>query len=181
MSRRKTSATPNLDQLQPTERSQVLSELIAAHPDLRLEAERIARGLLAEVDADEVANFIEWQLREADLDQLASRAGRVRGGYVHENEAAAEILEELLQPELDDLARRARLGLEDAASQLALGLLQGLASCREGVEAGTVLAYAGPDVTDDLAWSVRRAVVEWKISLPAGSLDGLPDGWRPKG
>ncbi len=64
---------------------------------------------------------------------------------MHENEAASEILEELLQPELDDLARRAALGPHDAARQIALGLLRGLASCRDDVEDGTVLAYAGPD------------------------------------
>jgi hypothetical protein len=29
---------------------------------------------------------------------------------------------------------------------------RGLAGCRTAVEDGTVPAYAGPDVTDDLAW-----------------------------
>jgi len=75
--------------------------------------------------------------------------GGVRGG----DEAASEILEELLQPELNDLSRRAALGLHDAARQMAIGLLRGLANCRDDIPDGTVLAYAGPDVTDDLAWS----------------------------
>lgn len=103
--------------------------------------------------------------------------GRVQGrGYVHENEAASEILEELLQPELDDLSRRAALGLHDAAGQLALGLLRGLANCHEDVDGGTVLAYAGPDMSDDLAWSVRDTPTKAGLKLPDEVLEDLsPD------
>lgn len=45
------------------------------------------------------------------------------------------------------------LDLHDAAGQIGLGLLRGLAGYRTAVAHGTVLAYAGPDVIDDLAWS----------------------------
>ena len=75
----------------------------ASHLELTAGAERLALARLAAVDADEVAETIEWTLRGADADPLAHRAGRVRGrSYVDVNEAASEILEDLLQPELDD-------------------------------------------------------------------------------
>ncbi len=166
MSRPRRRPTPSLDQLTTAERGELLGALLTAHPELTGETERLALALAA-VDADEVAETIEWELREADADQLAYRAGRVSGrGYVHENEAASEMLEELLQPELDNLARRAALGLHDAARQIAIGLLRGLANCGEGVAEGTVLAYAGPDVTDDLAWTVRDALAKADLDLP---------------
>jgi hypothetical protein len=156
----------------------LLTELLLGHPELVDQAENGARALLTVADADGVAESIEWALREAATDQLALRAGRVYGrGYVHENEAASEILSELLQPDLDDLARRAALGLHDAASQIGLGLLRGLAGCRTAVEDGTVLAYAGPDVTDDLAWSVFDALTKAKVSLPDDAPDNLPIEW----
>lgn len=166
-----------LDGLTADERGELLGELLAVHPELIAEAERLALARLAAVDADAVAEDIEWALREADPDQLAYRAGRVRGrGYVHENEAAYEILEELLQPELDDLTRRAGLGLHDAARQVAIGLLRGLANCQGNVEDGTVLAYAGPDVTDSLTWSVRDTVAKAGLDLPDDVLeDPVPD------
>jgi hypothetical protein len=105
------------------------------------QAENGARALLAVAEADRVAESIEWTLREADTDQLALRAGRVYGrGYVHENEAASEILSELLQPDLDDLAGRAALGLHDAASQIGLGLLQ----ASRGAEPRTKTARSSP-------------------------------------
>jgi hypothetical protein len=156
----------------------LLGELLLAYPELVDRAERGALDRLAVADTDEVAEFIEWALREADVDQLAFRSGRVYGGgYVRENEAASEILGELLQPDLDDLARRAALGLHDAASQIGLGLLRGLAGCRTTVEDGTVLAYAGPDVTDDLAWSVFDALAKARVSLPDVAPDCLPTEW----
>jgi len=178
VTKRACTPTPALEQLTTAERAQLLTELLLANPDLVDPAENRARALLADADADAVAESIEWTLREADTDQLALRAGRVHGrGYVHENEAASEILEELVQRDLDDLARRAALGLYDAASQIGLGLLRGLTRCRTGLEDGTVLAYAGPDVTDDLAWSVFDALTKAKVSLPDDAPHGLPIGW----
>lgn len=170
MSRSRLLLTPALDRLTADERGQLLGEVLAVHPELVDEAERLALGQLATVDVDEVAESLEWALRDADADQLAYRAGRVRGrGYVHEYEAVGEILEELLQPELDD--RRAALGFHGAARHLALGLLRGLANCRDDVEDGTVLAYAGPDVTDDLAWSVRDTLTKVDLNLPDEALE----------
>jgi hypothetical protein len=145
VSKLRLKSTPALDWLTTAERAQLLGELLLAHPELVDHAERGALDRLAAADTDEVAEFIEWALREADVDQVAFRSGRVYGrGYVRENEAASEILGESLQPHVDDLVRRAALGLHDAASQIGLGLLRGLAGCRTAVENGTVLADAGP-------------------------------------
>jgi hypothetical protein len=168
MTARKPRPISALDKLEGWECNRVLTELLALHPELTEDAEHIALALLADIDAEEVAESIEAELRVADLDQPALRAGRVRGrGYVHENEAAAEILEEVLQPALGDLARLASLDLGDAAGRIGLGLLGGISRCRDAVEIGTVLAYAGPDVVDDLAKSVELAMAKLKARLPA--------------
>ncbi|MGH9292285.1 MAG: hypothetical protein ACRDZ6_05850 [Acidimicrobiales bacterium] len=180
MSRPRRPRTPALDRLNSDERGHLLRELLSAHPELVDEVEHLALDQLATVAVDEVAESLELALRGADADQLAHRAGRVRGrGYVEVNEAAGEILGELLQAELDDLSRRAALGLHDEARQLALGLLRGLANCREDVEDGTVLAYAGPDVTDDLAWSVRDALSKAGLDLPDEVLEDLSPNSDP--
>ncbi|MGH9043603.1 MAG: hypothetical protein ACRDVP_01980, partial [Acidimicrobiales bacterium] len=60
-----------------------------------------------------------------------------------------------------------------------LGLLRGLANCREDVEEGTVLAYAGPDVTDDLAWTVRDALSKAGLDLPDEVLEDLSSNSDP--
>ena len=85
MSRPRRRPTPTLDRLTADERGELLGELLAVHPELMADAERLALARMAAVDADDVAEAIEWALREADTDQLTYRAGRVRGrGYVQE-------------------------------------------------------------------------------------------------
>lgn len=74
----------------------------------------------------------------------------VRGrGSVHErSEAAWELVEAAIEPFRSDMDRRAALGLLDAATNLAIGIIAGLYRAREP-EMGTVLAYAGEDTPAD--------------------------------
>lgn len=74
------------------------------------------------------------------LATAAPGIGRGRG-YVHPVEAADEILDEVLEPFLGDLERRAALGMAAAATELAMGVLLGLYRCRHA-ESETVLEYA---------------------------------------
>lgn len=178
MSPRRRHPTPVLDRMTPSEQTIVLAELLAAQPELAQHAERIARRELSDVDADAVAEEVASALGWLDVDQLAGRAGRVRGrGYVHENEAAYELLEEALQSYLDDLRRRIALGLREAVLQLGIGILRGLAQCRTDVGAGSILAYAGEDSVDSLADSVCTALRAAGVEVPDEELDDLPAGW----
>jgi hypothetical protein len=170
--------TPVLDRLTPAELAVVLSQLLAAQHELVEHAEHLARQQVAQVDADAVAEDVAAALRWIDVDQLAGRAGRVRGrGYVHESEAAYELLEEAVQPYLDDLQRRVALGMPEAVLGLGVGIIRGLAQCRTGVEDGSVLAYAGEDVVDELAESVSTALRDAGVDVPDEELDNLPEGW----
>lgn len=123
--RRSIRTARNLDRLDDRERSAVLSKLLATHPELVAEA-----------------------------DDLASRAGRHRGGYVEPNEAAWALIEEAFEPFLIELRRLAELGHLDAATATARGALDGLDRLGEPSD-GTVLAWSGPDTLDHLAEAVR--------------------------
>jgi hypothetical protein len=141
--------------LAPGERGEVLAALLAAHPDLADEAERLATGLLASPSLEEIASEVEWELTQLSLEDLAGRAGRVPGrGYVHETEAAWELAEESIETLLDDIERRAALGLADAATRVTAGIIAGLYRLRQPDD-GTVLAYAGEDAPSELAATGR--------------------------
>ncbi len=127
-------------------------------------------------DAEVVANEVARNLQRIPLEALAARAGRRRGGYVHETDAAWALLEETVQPYVDDLQRRARLGLTDAAGQLAQGLVAGLYRCRDAQDS-TVLGYAGEDAAEQLAeWAVREAVAAG-LHLQPGNLVEAAGDW----
>lgn len=157
---------PALDALFGTEQSVVLTGLLGAHPELWPEAEEAARTLLASVAVDEVADAVSSSLEAIPLDGLGARSGRISGrGYVHETDAAWELLTEALAPFLADLRRRAGIGLTGAAAALSVGIVAGLYRLREPDD-GTVVAYAGPDAPGDFASEVIAETNRLGVVLP---------------
>lgn len=159
----------------------MLGALLVAHPELRDEAEIIACELLMAVSIDQVASEVEAALRWISLDSLAARAGWVRGrGYVHETEAAWELVDEAMEPFRSDLDRRSELGLADPSAILAVGVVAGVYRPRKPEE-GSVLAYAGADTPVDLASEFLDRAERLGVTIPAdaGELHwpGWPDLW----
>lgn len=154
--------------------------LLANRPELAAEAEELAAELLAAVSIDAVASDVKAALLEIPLDALATRAGRVRGrGYVHEVDAAWELVEEAIEPFRADLRRRATHGSAKAASSVAVGVVAGLYLVREP-EMGTVLAYAGEDTPGELADDVLSLAAELGVDIPADAPEHhWPDWCEP--
>ena len=167
---------PALEALSAAEKAAVLDELLAARPDLREPAEAYAVQVIADADRVAVADDVESTLQGQDIEELNSRAGHRPGrGYVHPAEAADEILDETLQPFLDDLQRRADLGVGSAAVELAVGILLGLYNCRHGTSE-TLLEYA-PDYAAERASAVVHDCAKLGIELPAVELLDLMPEW----
>jgi len=165
-----------LDALSATEKAAVLDGLLAARPDLREPAEAHAAQLIQEAELAAVADDVESALRWLDINELNTRAGHRPGvGYVDPAEAADEILDEALQPFLDDLHRRVGLGMGSAAKEVAAGILLGLYKCREG-GSETLLEYA-PDYATERASVVVSDCAKLGIELPAAELLDLMPGW----
>ena len=80
-----------------------------------------------------------------------------------------------MQPFLDDLRRRAGLGMRSAAAELAAGILLGLYNCRHGTSE-TLLEYA-PDYAAERASAVVRDCAKLGIELPAVELLDLMPEW----
>lgn len=147
-------AASTLDRLTADERAEVLAALLAASPDLLAEAEGEARRLLDSVTVHAVAGAVAAALTYIPLEALGARAGRVRGrGYVHETDAAWELVTEAMDPFRVDLRRRAELGSSESAARMAVAIVAGLYQVREP-EDGSVLAYAGLDCPGELAHEI---------------------------
>lgn len=165
-----------LDALSAAEKAAVLEELLAARPDLRESADACAARFMKDASRSTIADDVATALKYLDIDELNTRAGYRPGfGYVHPVEAADEILDEALQPFLDDLQRRASLGMGSAATEVAAGILLGLYNCREG-GSETLLEYA-PDYAAERASVMVSDCVKLGIDLPAAELVDLMPGW----
>jgi hypothetical protein len=162
--------------LSAAEKATVLDELLATRPDLRGPAEAYAVQVMTDADRLAVADDVEGALQGLDIEELNTRTGHRPGrGYVHPAEAADEILDEALQPFLDDLQRRADLGMGSVAVELAAGILLGLYNCRHG-NSETLLEYS-PDYTAERASSVVSDCAKLGIELPAAELLDLMPEW----
>lgn len=177
-----TTPTPTLDRLRPEEQAELLPALLAAHPELAETLEALALAQIRDVDADELAEHLHERLVDLPLTELAARAGKQPGSYVHETDAANEIITEALAPYEHDLWRAAALDLTDVARTVLLGIVTALHRCRDAPD-GTVLAYAGPDTPlEHAAWLAHQAHAAG-IDLDPEELDARCPDWilRPEG
>ena len=154
-----------LDRLSPVEAETVLRRLLAAHPELRAEAEQTARSLMGEVSFESIAEEVEDAVGALDLDDLNSRAGRHEWGYTEPTEAAWELLEETVGPFLEDMKRQMELGLATEALEICKGVLLGLYRLRDRKE-DAFLGWAS-DFPEEAA---ADAVSAWR----AGQRKGEP-------
>lgn len=83
----------------------ILQQLAARDEKLAGEIAALARARLSDVDMDEVARALRHKLESLEPEDVWERAGTTRSGYVHTSEAAFELLEELLEPHLDEVRR----------------------------------------------------------------------------
>ena len=92
---------------------------------------------------------IEAEIRALDYDDLNGRAGRHEWGYVEPTQAAWEILEETLEPFLEDMKRHVEVGLEAEALEILKGMVLGCYRLSERT-GGDVLEWA-PDFPAEAA------------------------------
>lgn len=168
--------TSTLATLSADEKAIVLDQLLAGRPDLQKLAETYAVSLLSDEDRSAVADDVEDVLQGWDIEELNGRSGRQPdGGYVDPGEAADEILDEALGPFLEDLERRAKLGMRSAAAEFAAGIVLGLYRCREG-GSETLLEYSA-DYAAERAADVVSQCAKLGIELPSAELRDLVPAW----
>jgi hypothetical protein len=127
----KTAAPGVLDRLAGEEATTVLRRLLDIHPELRPQADQIATDLVSSSSAEDVAADVFDRVTAVDLDALHERAGAHSWGYVEPCEAASELLLESVEDLVEDMNRKAELGLAPAAEAVCKGIIQGLYRARK--------------------------------------------------
>jgi hypothetical protein len=162
--------TASLDELQPGEAALVLRRLLAGHPELLSEAEEISRSMLGDVSFESIASEVEDSIRQLDLDDLNGRAGRHSWGYTEPTEAAWELLEEAVEPFVEDMKRHLGLGLNEEAFEICKGIVLGLYQCRNA-SGDEFLGWA----EDFPAEAAGNAVADWIGAGKQGASGSQPE------
>jgi len=167
---------PVLSVLCDAEKAAVLDELVTADSRLRASAESAARRRLASVDRAGVSDAVVEVLTALDQEALGTRAGRTRYGYVEPTEAAWALLEEALQPWIEDIRRLSRIGLAQAARETGLGILGGLHRLEHARDDDLLLSWA-PDFPAETAFGVLRALADAGVELSHAGMQRAAPGW----
>jgi hypothetical protein len=81
---------------------------------------------LSQVDLEEVSAVLYDELDALEVEEVWDRAGKTRHGYVDTSEAAYRMVEEVIDPYLEQLKKYQKLGMSTEANTLCKGLLLGL-------------------------------------------------------
>ena len=123
---------------------------------------KIARDRLSAVDPEEVADALYAELDALEVEEVWEQTGRNRHGYVEPTEAAYQMVEEVLEPFLDELRKYQKLGMPVEATQLCTGLLMGL--CRFERESTSEFKNWAADAPISFAAEV---VAAWRVGGPS--------------
>lgn len=149
-----------LANLKSDETVTVLNRLLSLHPNLKGEAEQIAKLVVLDVNFEVIADEVKSAMHMPNMDDLNSRAGSHGGGYKDPSEAAWELLEEEVEPFLVEMRRYFKLGMRQEALETCKGIVLGLYQVYNDDEKGDddVLEWA----TDFFLETAGFVVEEWQ-------------------
>lgn len=172
--------------LRAEEKAALLDALLRAHPELVAEARALAVRILdphvaghrdhgsdhgsdygSDYDElrDRVAAEVEQSLRDLDIRNMNS--GYQPGyGYVSPEDAAGQMVEDAIEPYIQDLRRRLELGLHQAAQAVGAGVVAGLRACEGSYAGDEVLCYAGEYLAENHGWGIREDLRKHGLRLP---------------
>jgi len=151
-----------ISKLDTDEARRVLVTLIKENSSCIKKAYDIAIKIAAAVDVNEIMDDVFGALDNLDMDDLSSRSGRTRYGYVEPSDAAWELFEEKIQPFIDEIMRNYKRELPDVAKAYCIGIVKGL-KCYEKSSSSDLADWL-PDAPGECIYTV---VEEWKKGNPS--------------
>jgi hypothetical protein len=144
---------------------------LAARGEIREAVLAEAMNVLNDVDVAETAEDVFAVLDDIDVEECWDRAGASRDGYTSPDAAAAEIIDEELEPFLDQANRYHDLGMFEQELAQCQGVVLGL--YRYERESKSEFRGWCEDIPGDCAWAV---VDDWrKRNQSAARLEEMQD------
>jgi len=150
-----------INELSPDEALDILKALIREDKDIAGKVEELANELLSDVDPEEIAARVYWRLDNINVEELWHESGKTRYGYVDPGEKAWEMVEEVLEPFLEEFRRYKKLSFNREAKDMCMGIVKGIYRYRK--ESKSEFKDWAGDAPDECEASVLR---EWKAGKP---------------
>ena len=151
-----------IDQLSGGDALAILKTLARGDERLAARITEIATEHLSDVEPQAIATLLLLDLSFLEVEEVWDRAGPTRHGYVDPGEAADEMVQEVLDPYLEELKKYHNLGMSTEANRMCMGLLLGLYEFEH--ESTSEFKDWAPDAASEFAWAVVDA---WKAGGPS--------------
>jgi hypothetical protein len=115
-----------IENLTPEQALEVVLRLCDKGGRIREDVLEVVWKMLGETDLDETADEVFFALDAIDVQDCWDRAGSSRDGYTSPDEAALELIEEALQPFLDQIGRYRELAMSKEEAAYCMGVILGL-------------------------------------------------------
>jgi len=119
--------------------------------------EQIAIEYLSDVDIEDIASEVYFELDSIEVEEVWDRSGRTRNGYVEPTEMAFQMFEDALEPFVEEMKKYQKLSMFVEAKNYCIGILRGICSFEE-------------ESTSEYK--------DWAVDAPAEFFGWILDGWK---
>ena len=113
--------------------------------------------ILSEVDNEEIACDVFFDLDSIEVEELWDRSGKSRHGYVDPVDEAYVMFEETIEPYLAEMKKYQKMGLQKQAKNLCIGIIEGIRQ------------YDSESKSEFL---------DWAVDIPSEYLSEVVDKWK---
>jgi len=162
-----------LSTLTDDQAQRVLIHLLHANPALIPKAAAIAREFLSGIDEEEISDRVCSVLSNLNVRDLWQESGSTRHGYVDPYEHSYEMMEDKIEPFLEEMERYLDRKMTDEALAYCMGVIRGI--CTYMFEKAGEFADWAVDSEDNLTYEV---IERWKtMNKDPDTIAGL-EAWR---
>ena len=104
----------------------ILRILANDEPKIAKRIEEIAEKSLWDVDVEDIAEDVYFDLNSLAVEDVWDNSGGTRDGYVDPTEYAWEMFEEALEPYMEDIEKYQKLSMPAGAKNCCMGILKGI-------------------------------------------------------
>ena len=144
------------------EASQVLMSLLNENPGLLQNAYDCALKIAIDVDIESICDSVYTCLSMLHIEELNDRIGMSQHSYVDHDEAALELLEEVLASFIGDIVENRKRNLPAAAKACCIGIVKGIRMYDEDPD-----SEFGGWVEDVTGECIDTVIKEWKKGNPS--------------
>ena|SRR5690554_567825 len=115
-----------LDEITAADALSILRILAEENKGIAKRIEEIAVNLLSEIDSDDIASEVYFELDLIEVEELWDRSGSTRYGYIDPGDMAWRMFEEKMQFFIDRLKKYQKLAMYIEAKDYCIGILKGI-------------------------------------------------------